>query len=59
MSERERMLVAMVRQVIAEGAAPRAELIESLAYGNLKFEDPGLERSTMTAAARAIARQAR
>jgi hypothetical protein len=59
MSERDLMLVAMVRQVVADGAAPRAELIESLAYGNLKFEDPGLERSTMAAAARAIAREKR
>ena len=57
MTERDEQLVAMVKKVRAERPAPRDQLVESLAYGNLKFEEPSLQRSTMSAAARQIARE--
>ena len=44
----------MIAAVRAEGPASDAQLVEGLAYGNLKFEEPCLERSTMLAAARAV-----
>ena len=59
MSERDLLLLALMDEVRADGAASQAQTIESLAYGNLKFEDPLLQRSTMAEAARKIARDER
>lgn len=51
----EQHIVALARQVVAQGRASDAYLVESLAYGNLKLEDQSLQRSTVAEAVRRAA----
>lgn len=57
MSTADLELIALIDRAQASGATSEAALMEGFVYGNLKIEDPSLERETVVAVVRDYLRE--
>jgi hypothetical protein len=54
---RDQRLINLIDGTVQRGAASEEETLVGMVYGNLKLEDPQLERETVTTAVRLVLKQ--